>query len=51
MAAELYYSLLEREFREEKAFTRVETQTIDTLDKIANECLADEEFEAAFTTW
>jgi hypothetical protein len=45
----LYFSLLEREWREERSFTKVETQTIDALDRIANEGLADELFKDSFT--
>jgi hypothetical protein len=48
LAVNLYGSLLEREYTEHKSFTIVETQTIDTLDKISNEGLANEEFKDLF---
>lgn len=37
MGMSLYFSMLVREFKENRSFKRVERQTIDTLDRIVNE--------------
>ncbi len=44
----LYYSLIEREYKAENSISKVETHTIDTLDRIANEGKVDNDFKDLF---